>query len=203
MSRLVPFQPALRALDLLMGWKDPWMPVRRRRDRSERSCWHHCGSDPGALATLVGRCDELYSDEVLLGLPERERGKFPCGATILWARVEGPQQIKRAHQFRPLPSVAVQVNGVRWLIWPLNVWLPYFDVEERNRKIAYRLGATQKFGVPENFWMPAPGSCLRVDRVRPVPVVCRRLEPQVFSPDVVTGRLKNPPEKFDWREAVR
>jgi hypothetical protein len=200
-SRLVPFQPALRAIDTLLGYRDPWMPVERRRVDESKRCWHHSG-DGKALVTLVAGCDELHSDEILLGLPERERGKMPCGATILWCRVEGPQQIKRAHQFRPLPSVAVQANGVRWLIWPLRNWLPYFEVEERNRKIAYRLGATQKYGSPEEFWLPAPGSCLRVGRVRPVPVVTRRLEPVAFSPDEVTGGLKEPPAKFDWRQAL-
>lgn len=199
MARLVPFQQALSALDAIMGWRDRWLPVRRLREDAERPCWHHTGN-PRALTTLVARSDELWSDEVLLGVPERERGRGPCGATFLWCRVEGPKEIKRAHQFRPLPSVAVQANGVRFLIWPLKTWLPYFDVEERNRKIAYRLGATQKYGTPENLWMPAPGSCLRVGRARPVPVVCRRLEAVAFKPDQVTGRLKDPPERYDWRK---
>jgi hypothetical protein len=35
-----------------------------------------------------------------------------------------------------------------------------------------------------------------------VPVVTRRLEPVAFSPDEVTGRLKEPPAKFDWRQAL-
>jgi len=202
MSRLVPFQPALSALDGVLGWKDPWMPVLRRREDGTRRCWHHCGSDPAALSTLVGRSDELWSDEVLLGLPERQRGKQPCGATALWVRVEGPEQLRRARAFRPLPSIAVQEGSSsrRWLIWPSDRWMPYFEVEERNRKLAYALGATQKFGLPEEFWMPAPGSCLRVGRARPQPVVCRRLEPGVFVPDAVTRRLKEPPAKYDWRQ---
>jgi hypothetical protein len=200
MPSLVPFQPALRALDLLLGYHDPWLPVDRLRGDERRRNWHRCG-DGQALVTLVSRADELWSDELHLGLPERRRGAQPCGATALWARIEGPKELKRAHGFRPLPSVAVQANGVRWLIWPLDRWLPYFEVEERNRKIAFRLGATQKYGSPENFWLPAPGSCLRVGRSRPVPVVCRRLQPHVFSPDQVTAGLKEPPAKFDWRQA--
>jgi hypothetical protein len=200
MPSLVPFQPALRALDLLLGWKDPWLPVDRLRGDESKRAWHRCG-DGSALVTLVSRADELWSDELHLGLSERRRGGQPCGATALWARIEGPKELQRAHGFRPLPSVAVQANGVRWLIWPLDRWLGYFDVEERNRKIAYRLGATQKYGVPEEFRLPAPGSCLRVGRSRPVPVVCRRLQPVVFSPDQVTGRLKEPPAKYDWRQA--
>lgn len=201
MTPLVPLQPVLRAIDTVLGWKDRWMPVERRRDESVKRCWHHCG-DGAALATLVTRADELWSDEVHLGLPERERGKLPCGATVLWARIEGKQQLKAAHRFRPLPSIAIQEGARRWLIWPVNTWLPYFEVEERNRKIAYRLGATQKYGLPEEFWLPAPGTCMRVGRSRPVPVVCRRLEPQVFSPDAVTARLKEPPAKDAWRQAA-
>ncbi len=201
MPSLVPFQPALRAIDTLLGWKDPWMPVERVRGDGTRRCWHHCG-DGQALVTLVSRSDELHSDEVHLGLPERRRGGQPCGATILWARVDGKKQLEAAHRFRPLPSIAVQEGARRWLLWPLNRWLGYFDVEERNRRIAYRLGATQKWGLPESFWLPAPGSSLRLGRARPVPVVCRRLEPVVFSPDEVTRGLKEPPAKYDWRQAL-
>ena len=200
MTPLVPLQPVLRAIDHVLGWHDRWLPVDRVREDGTRRCWHHTG-DGQALVTLVTRCDELYSDEIHLGLPEANRGGGPMGATFLWARIDGKQQLQRAHRFRPLPSIAVGHNGTRWLIWPVNQWLPYFDVEERNRKIAYRLGATQKFGLPEEFRLPAPGSCLRVGRARPVPVVCRRLEPVVFSPDQVTKRLKDPPAKYDWRQA--
>jgi len=203
-SRLVPFQPALRALDTILGWKDPWMPVERLRMDERRRSWHRCGSGR-ALVSLVQGCDELYSDEILLGLPERERGRMPCGATVLWARVEGPDQLERARKFRPLPTMAVQEGSStrRWLLWAVDRWMPYFEVEERNRKIAYRLGATQKHGLPENFWLPAPGSCLRVGRSRPVPIIVRRLESQVFSPDIVTRRLKQPPERDAWKAAAR
>ena len=199
MSRLVPFQPALRALDTLLGWRDPWLPVERRRDGETRSCWHRC-HDGAALIMLVARADELWSDEVLLGLPERTRGRGQSGATILWCRVEGPKQLKRAYAYRPLPNIAVQEGSKRWLIWALDRWLPYFDVEDRNRKLAYHLGAVQRFGSPENFALPAPGSCAREGRTRPAPVVTRRLEPGTFAPDALTRRLKEPPDRDAWRK---
>lgn len=198
---IVPFQNALSALDLLTGWNARWMPFERRRDGESRAGWHRTGS-PRALVSLVQRCDELYSDEVILRLPEFRRWGGPMGATILWVRIEGDKQLERARKFRPLPTMAVAEGSSsrRWLIWALDRYLPYFEVEERNRKIAYRIGAVQKHGLPEGFKLPAPGTVLRVDRARPVPVVCRRLEPVVFDPDAITKRLKSPPEP-KWMEA--
>lgn len=198
---IVPFQNALSALDLLAGWKDRMMPVERVRMDGRRSCWHVCGS-PRALVGLVQRCDELYSDEITLRLPEPRRWGGPMGATILWVRVEGDKQLEHARKFRPLPTMAVAEGSSsrRWLIWAVDRYLPYFEVDERNRKIAYRIGAVQKHGLPEGLRLPAPGSCVRMERARPVPVVCRRLVPVVFDPDAVTRGLRSPPEP-KWMEA--
>lgn len=201
---IVRYQDALCALDLLLGWRDPWIPLSRayagRGGAVRRPCWHHAGS-PRALVELVRLSDELQSAEVHIGCAEPRRGGGPMGAPVLWVRVEGPEQLKRARRFRPLPTMAVQEGSStrRWLLWGLREWLPYFDVEQMNKRIAYRLGAVQKHGSPERLWLPAPGSVLSVDRGRPVPVVCRRLVPAVFTARQVAGRLKDPPAPT-WME---
>ena len=201
---IVRFQDALSALDLLLGYRDRWIPLDHAREGREgarrRRYWHHAGSTR-ALIEVVRGCDELWSDEIHLGLAEPRRGSGPMGAGILWARVEGKEQLERARKFRPLPTLAVQEGSStrRWLIWGLREWLPYFDVEQMNRRVAYALRATQKHGLPENFWLPAPGSSLSVGRDRPVPIVARRLQPHVFTAQQVAGRLKDPPEP-KWME---
>jgi hypothetical protein len=112
MPSLVPFQPALRALDLLLGYHDPWLPVDRLRGDERRRNWHRCG-DGTALVTLVSRADELWSDELHLGLSERRRGGQPCGATALWARIEGPKELQRAHGRGIKPK---DLLGIPWMV---------------------------------------------------------------------------------------
>lgn len=196
------FSEALRALDLLMGWRDPWMPIDYGGDRRT---WHRCG-DPSGLARLIQAWDERWSEEMLLGLPwARMSSGGPCGATILWARVEGKDQTQRAHRFRPLPTMVIRegASSRRLLMWALDEWRDYFDVEKANKRIAYRLRSKQCDGLPERLRVPAPGTCLRVGRTRPVPVVVARLEPVFFSINAVAGRLKDPPpQRMPWETAA-
>jgi hypothetical protein len=201
---------ALRALEFMAGWSGGWMPVYRYRDgvRGARMLWHETGR-PGsgdALARFVARADERYSDEILIGLPQARRWNGGIGAaTVLWARIEGKDQEARARRFRPLPSLVLQegASSRRWLVWALRERAGYFEVEAANRKIAYALRAVQKYGDPDAFLVPAPGSCLRVDRGRPVPIVCGRLSDADYTVAGVVGRLKEPPAKDAWMTAAR
>lgn len=196
---------ALIALDLLIGWRDPWVPMEFRREGRTAAFWHRAGA-PHTLVNLVRESDELYSDEIVLRLPEPRRfNGGPVGATILWARIEGTDQLDRARRFRPLPTMVLQegASSRRLLIWALSRWLDYFQTEQANKRIAYRLRATQKWGVPEKLEIPAPGTCLRAGRSRPVPVVVGRLEPRVYTPRQVVGRLKDPPpQRMPWETAA-
>ncbi len=194
---------ALRALEFIIGWGGGHIPVTRRGDEGpDRLWWHEAGS-PGRLADAVRAFDERHDVEVLLGLPQLRRWNGGVGsATVLWARIEGGDQEKRARALRPLPSMVLQEGGStrRWLIWSLREQASYYAVQDANRRIAYALRATQKYGDPDAFRVPAPGSCLRVDRSRPVPVVCSRLTMADYTVQQVVGRLKDPPELKPWYE---
>lgn len=203
----MPFQTALRALDLYLGHAGGWMPVDRRREGHDKRWWHRpCQPGSGALlAETIRELDARYSDEILLGLPWHDRGAGGTTyATALWCRIEGNDQAKRAARFRPLPSVVVRegVTSRRWLIWPLRSRESYFDVLDANRKIAYRLRAMQKYGNPDLFWLPAPGTCLRIGRARPVPIVVSRLTLDAFDLAQVVGRLKAPPDVKWWERTA-
>lgn len=195
---------ALEAFDWMAGWAGGWMPVERRRDAGHaRMWWHHCGqADSGrVLAETVRGLDERWSPEIRLGLPQSRRWNGGVGAvTVLWAVVEGSDQVARAQRFRPRPSMVVRagVGSRRWLLWALDRPAGYFDVQAANRRLAYALHATQKHGDPDGLSLPAPGSCLRVGRARPVPVVVSRLSVETFALRAVVGRLKEPPPRDAW-----
>lgn len=198
------FRQALRALDLILGWHHGAMPIDYGQRELTGRTWHRCG-DPDGLVRLVEHFDCEHSDEVQLRLPEARPGAGPCGATALWAVVSGKAQCERAFRFRPLPSVVLRAGGSRRvLLWPLRRWADYFEVEDLNKRIAYRLGAKQCDGLPEALRIPAPGTCLRVGRSRPIPVVVSRLEAVAFMPEQVAGRLRKPPEvdQSKWRKAA-
>jgi hypothetical protein len=195
---------ALRALEHTIGWRGGWVPVYRYRGErpTARMLWHHAGM-PGSAVGLerAVRLSDEHSDEILIGLPQARRwNEGVAGATVLWARIEGSDQLKRARSFRPLPSIVVQegASSRRWLIWALSEWADYRDLQDANRRVAYNLGAVQKYGDPDGFLVPAPGTCLRVGRSRPVPVVCGRLSPATYTLKQVAGRLKEPPAKDAW-----
>lgn len=196
------FAETLRALDTVMGWHHPWLPIDYGGDKRT---WHRCGNGRG-LERIVRMWDERWSEEMLLRLPEPDtKGRGPFGATVLWARVEGKDQLARARRFRPLPTIVLREGSSsrRLLMWALDEWGDYFDVEKANKRIAYRLHAKQCDGLPERLRVPAPGTCLRIGRTRPVPVVVARLEPVRFSINAVAGRLKDPPpQRMPWEIAA-
>lgn len=198
------FDQALHALELMLGFSGGYMPMWLERPGRRRRYFHAVGV-PGAgrlLVDLVRTADERHSDEILLGLPESQPWHGPTRGTVLWCRVEGKDQLARARRFRPLPSLVLAEGSTtrRLLIWALRRAVPYHELEDANRKIAYALRATQKHGVPENLRIPAPGTCLRVGKSRPVPVVVSRLTTASYLAPQIVGRLKQPPE-IKWWEA--
>jgi hypothetical protein len=193
---------ALDALDWMVGWQHRFMPVELCADRIR--FWHKCGK-AGQLARIVRWHDERADTEIRLGVPQAR----PCaggvhGATVLWAVVDGQDQLRRANRFRPRPSLVLKAgfSSRRWLLWALEEPVDYFALQAANRKLAYSLRAVQKHGDPDGAWFPAPGTCLREDRARPVPVVVARLTGDVFCARSVVGRLKEPPAKDAWMDTM-
>lgn len=199
---------ALVELEFVTGWAGGWRPVWRDYMDERGPCigYSEAGTAGAGerLARWVRQVDEERSPEITIGLPEPRRfyGE-PTSITVLWCRIEGAEQFKRAQwKTMPMPSFVVREgqSSRRLLIWPLEDAIGYAECEDANRRIAYRIGAKQMHGVPENFRCPAPGTCLRVDRARPLPVVVTRMDPAVFSVRQVVGRLKEPPARDAWRQ---
>jgi hypothetical protein len=115
----------------------------------------------------------------------------------------GDKQLTAARAFRPLPGLVLAEGSTarRWLFWPLDNPVPWADLKAANRRIAYALRSTQKHGDPDAAWFPAPGTCLRAGRARPVPVRVSRLEPVSYRVDAVAGALKEPPAIEWWKTA--
>jgi hypothetical protein len=196
---------AVYALHMMLGWHESYMPVELTDTRTRY--WHRCGrpGDGARLARVVRWHDEHRDTEIRLGIPHlTPKSGGVHRATVLWAVVDGPDQLARANRFRPRPSLVLKAgfSSRRWLVWALEEPVDYFQLQAANRKLAYCLRATQKFGDADLAWFPAPGTCLREDRTRPVPVVVARLTTDTFHAASVVDRLKEPPPKDAWMDAV-
>jgi hypothetical protein len=183
-----------------------WLPVRLGDWTPREVIWRSWAAprEQCDLATIVQRLDEQYADEVLLGIPHSKPFNGGVGkASLLWCRVEGDKQLAAAHRFRPLPGLVLAEGSTsrRWLFWPLDNPAPWSDLKAANRRIAYAMRSTQKHGDPDAAWFPAPGTCLRTDRARPVPVRVSRLKPVSYRVSQVAGGLKEPPAIDWWKTA--
>lgn len=159
---------------------------------------------PDDLAGMVRWLDERHDDDVLIGLPwEHARSGGVSRVSVLWARVEGEEQLRWAKAFRPLPTMILQEGSTtrRWLLWALEEPVGYFDAVDFNRRLAYRFRGVQKWSDPDLLWLPAPGTCLRSDRARPVPIRVSRVTTATFRAGDVAGALKQPPEPV-WMGAM-
>lgn len=187
----------VRALDFILGWGGGHLPVWRQNGHGMKTAWLEAGS--GRLGEFAEACDRLRSEELHVGLPCKVRFGGPTMGTVLWVRVEGGGQTARAAAHRPLPTMAVREgrSARRLLLWALDERVPYTTIEDANKRLAYRFGAVQRHGVPENLRVPVPGTFLRVGRTRPVPIVVTRCEPEFFSVRDVAGGLKDPPPAWN------
>jgi hypothetical protein len=177
-----------RSRHVAHSWFDARGPARRR-----------------LIADTVRRLDERYSPEITMCLPRKERGWGSVTAcTVLWARVEGSEQIERARAFSPSPSLVLQDGGSsrRLLLWALARPLGWSDTVRANKRLAYALHAVQKWSDPEELRIPVPGTCLRMGRSRPVPVRVGRLSLEMFTPRELVGQLKDPPENKWWENVA-
>lgn len=197
----VPFPVAVDALAFYIGWAGGWLPIERRRGDRVRLFWRPARA-PG-LSSLVRDLDERYSDEIAVGLPQRERWNGGVGtATVAWCWVEGSAQVDRAMRHRPLPTMALTFGGGsrRLLLWGLEAPVRWLELQAANKRLAYAFGARQRDGDPDGLRIPMPGTCLRAGRSRPAPVVCSRLTVATFDLAAVAGHLREPPEPAKWWE---
>lgn len=197
---------AVRALAFMFGYAGGWIEVRCDAGPEPASFWHPCGHWRDGLERLAGVIrsrDERFSEEITLSLPRRRRGlQFVDRATVLWAVVEGKAQAAALERFKPVPSLVLREGGSsrRTAVWMLNRAVPHEAVVRANRRIAHRLGAAKKHADPDELRLPAPGTCLRVGRSRPVPVVVERLEPVWWTVREVVGHLRDAPDADAWRQ---
>lgn len=201
--------PAARFADALAWWQlhaawwspDAAVPVRRASGPPGFTWWHR---GPRAdLASTVRRLDERFDDEIHVGLPHDRPGTAGVArASLLWCRVDGPEQLRRANAFRPRPAIVFSEGASRRLLfWPLEEAVYWPALLAANKRIAYRLRAVQKHGDPDELVFCAPGTCVRVGRARPVPVRVARLTVDSFELQQVVGRLKDPPAQRWWERA--
>jgi hypothetical protein len=196
------FAEAIVALEFAVGWWGGHMHVELG---DGREFVHRCGI-PGSgrrLAESVRFHDEHADVEIRLGLPwTRHRAGGVGQVSVLWCRVEGSKQLEWARRFRPLPAIVLQEGSSsrRLLFWPLEAVVPWTVSTAANRRLAYKFGATQKWADADLLRVPAPGSCLREGRDRPLPIRVARLTTASFRPEQFAASrwLKDPPEPFDW-----
>lgn len=201
MARLLTVSPqeaaekALQFWDCMSRWAGGAMPLRVSTGQQVEILWHD--GRPSDLSRRVQTLDERLSAEILLGLPRRSReSEGVAAATVLWAVIESPAQLKKAHRFRPVPTMVLAEgqSSRRTLVWALQEKADYYTVRAANRRLAYRFGAVQSRGEPDAFWLPAPGTFLRNGRKRPCHVGVTRLGFESYPVKAIVGRLKDPPE---------
>jgi hypothetical protein len=83
----------------------------------------------------------------------------------------------------------------RWLLWALEEPVSWFEAVKLNKRLAYKFGGVQKWSDPDLLWLPAPGTCLRAGRARPLPIRVSRVTTATFVRGDVAGGLKDPPEQ--------
>lgn len=194
---------AIYALAFILGWAGGVMEVRTWRERRGlHSDYFVMGErDSGRrLARFVRQTDERFSSQVLLGIPAVRAAGGVGRATLFWARVEGTEQNRWLERFRPEPTMVLREGSSsrRWALWALDHPVRWVGIDRGNRRIAHRLRAPKTRAEPERLWLPAPGTCLRRDITRPVPIRVERLEAVSYPPLQVVGRLKDPPPADAW-----
>lgn len=190
---------AARALTFAIGWDGGELPLYVDRTARPRLLKPEPRRYLRAQA-LARALDERQNAEVALGVPQY-RGSV-LDATVLWAWVKGSDQLARAHRFRPVPSIVLQIGSTteRLLLWTLRKAEGISIVDAANERISYALHAPRTRSSCARLRVPVPGTFLRLERARPVPIVATRLELDSYTSDDVAGRLKAPPSRDAWRE---
>ncbi|HET9596155.1 MAG TPA: hypothetical protein VFP65_11270 [Anaeromyxobacteraceae bacterium] len=196
------------------------MPLEHHGAAGRYTAWLQLGEryvrEPAGveLVRRVQTADLEHNEQVLLGLPRLKRAGGVTHGSAFWVVTEGKTQTARLERFWPQPSLVLRAGSSsrRWSFWPLNFELRWQGLWRGNRNLAYALGATMKHGDPDGLEFPAPGTCLREGRTRPVPVVVERLDVATFDPLGVIGRrhdgrrwwpvLREAPAPDAWMNAI-
>lgn len=125
----------------------------------------------------------------------REDGTGAAVARIwsLWADLDGADALERLAAFRPLPSIVIRTgsDGCAHAYWPLRDPVPPRWGVRYNRRIAAALGAD--IAATDAARILRPAGTLNHKHRPPRPVVCTRLELDVFTGDRVAGHLPDDP----------
>jgi hypothetical protein len=140
------------------------------------------------------RCIKLAPDyNVFVGVAPRVCEDGTAAAVercwVLWADCDGADALERLRGFRPLPSIVVRSGSddSAHAYWPLREPLSPVWTQRANRRLAGKLGADTKATDAPRILRPAGTLNHKTDPPRPV--VCTRLELDVFTFDQVVGRL--------------
>lgn len=163
--------------------------------------WYFAAADRRVFVDWLERMSVDREVRVSVGARAERGCEFGDWSRVLWARVESKKDAAELARFRPAPTLLLREGSTHRMVALWSLWrpLPHEWIVRANRRIAHRLGAPKKWADPQ-FSFPVPGSCLRVDRQRPVPVHVERFEPVVFRPREVVGALREAPNPRAWRE---
>jgi hypothetical protein len=192
---VVPPAEACAAIAFMLGWNRRFLPFYADREHVGRVHTHPLAG-LARKALLLGKDAEM---EVAVGVDGEAEG------TALWAWVRGNEQLARAQRFKPRPSLVLRIGQTteRLLVWALDEAVPNILIDNANRRLAYALHTPYGRAAVSALRVPLPGTCLRVERQRPVEVAATRVVTDTFMRERVVGRLKDPPDPDAWRKAKR
>ncbi len=144
-----------------------------------------------AVAEVVKRWRDEH--EVFVGMAPRTRrvGKAEAVARVWssWVDCDTTEAVERLRAFRPLPSIVTRSGSADHLhaAWSLRRPLSGPAAQRANRRLALALGADMGSTDPPRVLRPVGG--FNHKSGKPVPVICTRLELDVFTAEEVTGKL--------------
>lgn len=182
-------RPAWRIIDGITGlaWMLAWPGT---------SLHLHVNGEPrkvrlNQFGRLVTRLELEQGPHMELELSGGRYGAF-------WCMVSGSEQNAFLARFRPHPTLVMREGSSsrRTAVWALHGrpdLLSYEQIVKGNKRIAHALRAPKKNADPDRARFVVPGTALREDRSRPVPIVVEHLSVEEFRPRQVVGSLKDPP----------
>ena len=143
-----------------------------------------------AAAAIVNRSQLV---DVYVGAAPRTRREGTLDAIervwSLWADCDNDTAVERLRHFKPLPSIVLRSgtdNRVH-AYWPLNSPIPPSWAQRANLRLAHALGSDKGATDGARIMRPIGSRNHKHDPARPVE--CVRLEMDVFTVDLVVGRL--------------